>query len=201
MLTNPFAEIALIGLTALAVWLAWRALNTKRIAIKWTLAPVAVISAIALGLLCAVIARGMFRIYAPVDRPVPDVSVAITPERIARGVHLARAVCAGCHAPNGDVPLIGGRDLAEDVPAPIGSLVSLNLTPGGELKDWSDGEIVRALRDGVHKNGRPLLMETFGNTSPLVTAAPRNGLAISNPLTAVTPLHRRVVALNANESS
>jgi mono/diheme cytochrome c family protein len=37
-------------------------------------------------------------------------------------------------------------------------LVPPNLTPGGRLKDWSDGEIVRAIREGIDRDGRPLLI-------------------------------------------
>ena len=29
----------------------------------------------------------------------------------------------------------------------IGSLTSANLTPAGRIKDWTDGEIYRAIRD------------------------------------------------------
>ena len=32
------------------------------------------------------------------------------------------------------------------------------MTPGGPLKDWSDGEIVRAIREGLDRDGRPLLI-------------------------------------------
>ena len=33
----------------------------------------------------------------------------------------------------------------------MGVLYATNLTPGGPLKDWTDGEIVRAIREGVAK--------------------------------------------------
>jgi mono/diheme cytochrome c family protein len=36
------------------------------------------------------------------------------------------------------------------------------------LKDWSDGEIIRAVREGIHKNGRPLVImpaDAFHNLS------------------------------------
>ena len=36
------------------------------------------------------------------------------------------------------------------------------------IKDWSDGEIIRAIREGVHKSGRPLVImpsEAFHNMS------------------------------------
>ena len=33
----------------------------------------------------------------------------------------------------------------------------MNLTPGGPLQDWSDGEILCTLREGVDRDGRPLV--------------------------------------------
>jgi mono/diheme cytochrome c family protein len=41
---------------------------------------------------------------------------------------------------------------------PIGVVVSPNLTPGGPLKDWTDGEIFRELRSGVDRNGHHLIV-------------------------------------------
>jgi mono/diheme cytochrome c family protein len=37
-------------------------------------------------------------------------------------------------------------------------LVPPNLTPGGPLQDWTDGEIVLAIREGVDRDGRALLI-------------------------------------------
>lgn len=62
-----------------------------------------------------------------------------------------------CHSINKELPLSGGRDFGEGLGIPIGSLVPYNLTPGGPLKDWTDGEIFRAIREGVDRNNRPLL--------------------------------------------
>ena len=36
---------------------------------------------------------------------------------------------------------------------PIGSMVSANLTPGGVLKERTDGELFRVLRHGIAKDG------------------------------------------------
>jgi mono/diheme cytochrome c family protein len=35
-----------------------------------------------------------------------------------------------------------------------------NLTPAGPLQEWTDTEIAQAIRNGLHKNGRTLLMPT-----------------------------------------
>ena len=50
-----------------------------------------------------------------------------------------------------------GQDFSKGGP-PVGTLYGANLTPAGEIKDWSDGEIIRAIREGVHKTGRSLII-------------------------------------------
>jgi mono/diheme cytochrome c family protein len=54
--------------------------------------------------------------------------------------------------------MVGGLDLSGDIPLPVGTFVSANLTPAGPLKDWSDGEIMRALREGVGNKGQRLMV-------------------------------------------
>jgi mono/diheme cytochrome c family protein len=59
--------------------------------------------------------------------------------------------CALCHGPDG----AGGAKLSWRV---LGTVWARNLTPDREtgLGTWSDGEIARALRSGLAKDGRPL---------------------------------------------
>lgn len=79
----------------------------------------------------------------------------------ARGESIVRnaAVCGGCHAAdpkkNPDGPLSGGREFRD---WRIGIARAANLTPDAAtgLGTWSDAEIIRALRNGVRKNGRLL---------------------------------------------
>ena len=106
--------------------------------------------------------------YSKVNRtyanPVADVKVAGTPAQIAQGEKFARA-CAGCHSPNGNFPL-SGQDFAADGP-PLGTLWAANLTPA-HFRNWSDGEIIRAIREGVSKDGRSLIImpsDLFRNLS------------------------------------
>lgn len=83
--------------------------------------------------------------------PVPELKVAGTPEQIQRGGSLASSFCAACHTKTGT--LSRGGDLAKDIPIPIGSFVTANLTPAGALRNWSDGEVFRAIRNGVDAQG------------------------------------------------
>jgi mono/diheme cytochrome c family protein len=60
-----------------------------------------------------------------------------------------------------------GQNFGKNGP-PVGTLYASNLTPAGEIRDWSDGEVIRAIREGVGKGGRPLVImpsEVFHNLS------------------------------------
>ena len=117
---------------------------------------------IVLTLVSVMMLIGMVKAYAPRSAPVPDLQVAGTPEQIARGEHLAGSFCASCHSVTNELPLTGGVDLGKDFPLPLGSYVSVNLTPAGLLKDWSDGEIFRAIRNGIDRDGQVLFAMSGG---------------------------------------
>jgi len=90
----------------------------------------------------------------------------MTPEQIAQGERYAHG-CAGCHSSSGSLPLDGSKDNFLEG-TPMGVLYAPNLTPAGVLKDWTDAEIIRAIREGVDKDGRPLVImpsPTFHNLS------------------------------------
>lgn len=79
---------------------------------------------------------------------------------VARGEYIVRsvAVCGGCHAAgekNPDGPLSGGHEFRN---WRIGTARASNLTADEEtgLGRWTDAEIVRALRNGVSRDGRLL---------------------------------------------
>src|SRR6266852_3673796 len=77
---------------------------------------------------------------------------------VSRGEYIVRnvAVCGGCHAadPKHDVdgPLSGGMEFRD---WRIGIARASNLTPDMEtgIGSWNDPEIVRALRNGLRKDG------------------------------------------------
>lgn len=93
----------------------------------------------------------------------PDLKVNLTPQRVERGKYLAMNVsgCIDCHStrnwnkfsgpldPNG----IGAGGEKFDKAAGLpGTIYSTNLTPYN-LKNWTDGELFRAITTGVKKDG------------------------------------------------
>jgi mono/diheme cytochrome c family protein len=107
----------------------------------------------------AVYLNGQRQLTIRYDNPVPNVTVAASPERIERGRYLVStfAECAGCHStnPTANPPLLDGNRMADL--AALGQFYAPNLTPG-RLGGWSDGEIVRAIREGVSIDRRGLFV-------------------------------------------
>ncbi len=97
---------------------------------------------------------------------VEQVKIDPSPERIARGKYLVENVaqCVDCHSERAwslySAPVVDGTygkggevfDQKQGFP---GAYYAPNLTPH-HLRDWSDGEILRAMTAGVSRNGRPL---------------------------------------------
>ena len=159
MLTNTLITLLLLALTLVAVWLTLRARKAQKPVSKW----VGLIAGAAVSLILLLVsgasARGMGMLYAPRGRPLRnDISVDRTPERVARGQHIATTMCASCHTLNGQLPLSGGKNLSDEAKMPLGDLYTINLTPAGPLQNWTDAEIFRAIRDGADNKRRRLLV-------------------------------------------
>ena len=74
---------------------------------------------------------------------------------LARGEYLARAAdCVACHTAPGGKPFAGGVAFK----LPFGTIYSSNITadPATGIGNWSDDDFVRAVREGVAKNGQRL---------------------------------------------
>ncbi|MBI1207631.1 MAG: c-type cytochrome [Azospirillum sp.] len=76
---------------------------------------------------------------------------------VARGAYLFDAAgCLGCHTDekNKGARLAGGRALV----TPFGTFYTPNITPDRAtgIGGWSDGDFVRALREGLRPDGQPL---------------------------------------------
>jgi mono/diheme cytochrome c family protein len=160
--------IGLAGLLVLTIVFFWLTLRVAR-ARSWL---VKVPGFLIFGLLTLLFAaftvasaRGAYEILRSHGNPVANVQVQSIPAQVQRGQQFAN-LCIGCHSSSGQFPLDGSTE--SFTPPPLATLFAPNLTPGGRLKDWSDGEIVRAIREGIGRDGRALLImpsETFHNLS------------------------------------
>jgi mono/diheme cytochrome c family protein len=147
---------ALLLLAALGTWLVLKARRAQNRLVKWAGIVVSGLVALAAIVALGVTLVGFYRINYPANRrPASDIKVAGTPEQIARGARFG-GFCAGCHSPKGKPPLVGAN-FAEGGP-PMGTFWAANLTAAGEIATWSDGEVIRALREGIHKSGRALVI-------------------------------------------
>jgi cytochrome c553 len=165
MFGNILILIVLLALTIGAGYLTVRAVRAPKVWVKIVGGLLAGILTLALAAITFLGAKGTAYAYFPNADPAPDLEVAATPEQIARGEYLADIGCIPCHGTyaNGydedaEFPLAGGAnfsELEEGFP-PIGQLISENLTPGGKLAGYTDGEIFRAIRHGIGQDGRRL---------------------------------------------
>jgi hypothetical protein len=76
-------------------------------------------------------------------------------DMVARGEYLTRAAdCVACHTAPGGKPFAGGMAF----PLPFGSLYSTNITPDMDtgIGAWSDEDFVKALHEGVGRDGKHL---------------------------------------------
>jgi mono/diheme cytochrome c family protein len=114
-------------------------------------------------------AAAFFTLKTPAQRPAPGIKVEATPERLERGRYLVEHVsaCLHCHSPSDETrwglphkPELrgsGGLCLTEAVGFP-GTVCAKNITqhPEDGLGKWTDGELLRAIREGVDKHGQAL---------------------------------------------
>jgi mono/diheme cytochrome c family protein len=161
---NIVILLALVALVLLFIWLAFRAERLRNAFLRWSGVALAGVLAFGVAVVSTLTLAGMIRQHSR-SAPAVDLIVAATPERIARGKALADGFCSGCHLKTG--LLTGGVDLGTHFPMRVGSFVSSNLTPAGALHDWSDGEIFRAIRNGVDAEGRWLVVMSYTNAGKL----------------------------------
>ena len=146
-------------------------------------------------------AAGLVNFYVlhPKARAAPDFRATASPEAVERGRYLAHHVlgCVPCHSPideerPGDFIVEGGLLSGREFPVVpemlSGKLVAGNLTPDRDtgLGAWTDGEIARAIREGVSRDGRPLFpMMNYGQFRHLTD---EDTLAVIAYLRSVPPI-------------
>ena len=112
---------------------------------------------------------GYLTLKKPAQRPALTIKIDPTPARVERGKYIFTklADCDGCHSQRDFTRVAGpviesgrGRgnilsDFVTDLP---GTVVAPNITPDPEtgIGTWTDGEKMRAIREGVDRDGRAL---------------------------------------------
>ncbi|HEY4134987.1 MAG TPA: c-type cytochrome [Alphaproteobacteria bacterium] len=85
----------------------------------------------------------------------PALAQNLSFEQVSRGRELVTAGdCVACHTPEGAKPFSGGRA----VETPFGNILTPNITPDRAtgIGAWSDDEFVRAMQQGIGRNGEHL---------------------------------------------
>jgi cytochrome c553 len=149
--------LILVVLIALFGYLTARAWKLKNVILKWGGMILAGLLTITLTTLLVLGLIGFYKLNERHNNPVANVQVAGTPAQIARGEKLAN-ICVNCHTLNNQLPLSGVDFLTKFAGPPLGTLYAPNLTPSGNIQDWTDPELIRAIREGIHKDGRSLLI-------------------------------------------
>ena len=133
------------------------------------------------------------------DRPYPTITASTDTAIILRGKHLVFGAAHGadCHSKANadsllklgqDVPLTGG--MVFDLP--VGKLYSKNITPDKEtgIGKYTDAEIARALRYGVHPDGTVVFdFMPFHNTTDEDMTAIISFLRAQKPIQNKVPDH------------
>jgi mono/diheme cytochrome c family protein len=114
------------------------------------------ISVLVLALLLAAVGAAIALTRHPPMAPAePPTRASFSATTIARGAQLAAiGNCASCHTTPGGQPFAGGVA----VPTPFGVVYGSNVTPDPEhgIGRWSQAAFVRALRQGIARNGEQL---------------------------------------------
>ena len=162
------------------------------------LAATAVVFAAALAALVAFLA-----LRPPKRRPPSPEKIAVTPARVARGKYLVLHVtdCLGCHSDHDfdrfGIPIKAGTEgqggfaFDEKLGVP-GVVCAQNVTSDPEfgLARWTDGEVLRAMREGIDRQGRALfpMMPYLGYRH----MADEDARSIVAYLRTLPPIHRAV---------
>ena len=116
-------------------------------------------------LLAVAVAGGFAYLFLALPKTAPpsNLQVARTPDRLERGKYLVHHVvgCVDCHGERDwtkySAPMRHDREGhgGMEFPIGVGTLRAPNITPAA-IGDWTDGELLRAMTEGVNKAGEPL---------------------------------------------
>jgi mono/diheme cytochrome c family protein len=113
-----------------------------------------VLTGLAVVVVGAIVIAGIVAFW-PARKPREIPSPTADAQLIRRGEYIATAAdCVACHTAPGGAEYTGGRAFK----LPFGSIIAPNITPDTQtgLGQWTTGEFVRALREGVGRHGEEL---------------------------------------------
>jgi len=164
--------------------------------------------------LAALLVHGYGLLARPVGNPVPALAVAPDSAQLARGNHLCRVVCSSCHGlgADGRLAMSGSTENFLVIPGgpKFGTLYAPNITPGGVLGGVGDGQLSRAIREGVGFDDRPLLVMpsahfhgmSDGDLAALISALrAQPSESRVTPRRALNPLGYLILGLHQYETS
>jgi cytochrome c553 len=154
-----------IAAAILLIWLGLRLRGAESVSLRWIGVGLTGLVALALSLICITAAVGLYEFRYARSAPVPELHVEGSVAQIRRGQAIADGFCGACHSRSGT--LTGGEDIGRHLPLDLGAFISANLTAAGPLKDWSDGQIFRAIRNSVDADGRRLVIMSLTNAGRL----------------------------------
>ncbi|HTM57564.1 MAG TPA: hypothetical protein VL123_04040 [Candidatus Udaeobacter sp.] len=130
--------------------------------LRWLMRIVGILALLIVIIALTLIIQGRALATRAMPNPVPKLAVAADTSLVPRGTHIVEIVCSGCHtpAPHDQMALSGGSENFFAIPKgpTLGTLYAPNVTPGGVIQGQSDGQLSRAIREGVSHDGRPLLV-------------------------------------------
>jgi mono/diheme cytochrome c family protein len=156
-----------LGLAVLFGWLASKAFKSPIGWVKWLGGILASLLALLFAAITVAGIYGTLQMTKKYTVTVPAISVAGTPEQVARGEHVVERLCVGCHSLNSELPVSGGTNMSEAAGMPMGDIYAPNLTPAGEIASWTDEDLFRVIRTGIHKQGRATAMATLPGVKAL----------------------------------
>lgn len=92
---------------------------------------------------------------------------------VDRGDYLVNSImaCGSCHTPIGATGFVAEQALAGRLVEKVDAFTAIapNITPAGRIKDWSDAELAKAIREGVRPDGSiigpPMPFEVYKDIS------------------------------------
>ncbi len=163
MLTNFLILLLLVTITLGLGALTFRVLRAKRLWAKIAGGFAGGMATLFVAAITIVGGIGIVKSSARHNPPMPaDLQFEHSPEQVARGEYLANISCVSCHTGSGGdartLPLTGGADLVDELPPPVGDMIASNIASDGQIKDYTDAELFRAIRHGVRHDGSRLTL-------------------------------------------